>query len=262
MTLLRTRMPAPRACLLSALGLWAVHAGAASDPSAAHSSAQAAAIPAGPGPCVAERPALLVERFISADCRSCWEAAPPMPSTERPVEGAAIALDWIVPGPGGDAGPLAAAALPEAVARAAGVAGGAVGSDETLTRTFPLPRRTALRVDVEDGPASNGYIGVRMSVRYDARRPLPEGLVGWLALVERIAAGTEGSPVDRQLVRALVGPLAVSELSEGRAVQHLRAVRLPKTGNPELLAAVGWVETPGRILAVGARRNPHCTPRP
>jgi hypothetical protein len=50
------------------------------------------------------RPVQLLERFINADCDSCWAD----PATPKPGAGA-IALDWIVPGAKGDDAPLAAA---------------------------------------------------------------------------------------------------------------------------------------------------------
>src|SRR4051794_37570783 len=58
------------------------------------------------------RPAALMERFINADCASCWRDA----RTPRPGRGE-VALDWIVPGSRGDDAPLAAAASRDALAR-------------------------------------------------------------------------------------------------------------------------------------------------
>lgn len=206
--------------------------------------------------CHAPRPTLLAERFISADCERCWGIAPPLPegaATKTPP----FVLDWIVPGARGEAAPLSVAALPEAAARVARA--GRLRSDEALTQTTPLPAHGALEVEVQDGPAWNGYIGLRLVVRYGSGRPLPAGVAGWVALVERIPAGSEGTPVERQLVRTLVGPLVLAALPAEHAVEHLRAVRVPENAKPERLSVVGWVETPaGRVLAVGARRDPDC----
>ena len=58
------------------------------------------------------QPAALVERFISADCESCWSDA----ETARPGRGE-LALDWIVPGSRGDDAPLSAAASRDSLAR-------------------------------------------------------------------------------------------------------------------------------------------------
>ena len=217
----------------------------------------AAAAPA-PAGCAAPRPTVLVERYLSADCEACWQSAPPLPPDTAAA--APFVLDWIVPGASGEAAPLAVAALPEAAARVARAS--ALRPDEALTQTTPLPAR-ALHVEVQDGPAWNGYIGLRLEARYDATRPLPAGLAGWLALVERVPAGSEGTPVERRLVRALVGPLPAEALAAGRPVEHLRAVRLPPNARPERLSAVGWLETPaGRVLAVGAPRDAGCVERP
>src|SRR5450830_620746 len=57
-------------------------------------------------------PVLLLERFISADCESCWSAPPDTP----PASGA-LTLDWIVPSDQADEAPLSAAARRDALMR-------------------------------------------------------------------------------------------------------------------------------------------------
>lgn len=196
--------------------------------------------------CPPAQPQVLLERFISADCAACWSSVPPNPAPGR----SALALDWIVPAPPGSAAPLAAAALMDATPRAA--LEGRLDANEVLTRSHPLPATSALKVEVEDGPAWSGYIGLALNVGYNATRPLPKQLSAWIALVERIDAGSEGTPVDRLLVRALVGPLGLDALAKREPVEHLRAVRVPETGRAERLHAVGWIETDkGRVIAVG-----------
>jgi hypothetical protein len=210
--------------------------------------------------CRAPRPTLLVERYFSADCAACWQSAPPLPSGAA-GKGVPFALDWIVPSARGEAAPLSVAATPEAATRVARA--GALRSDEALTVTTPLAARSELQVVVRDGPAWNGYIGLQLDASYASTRPLPAGLAGWLALVERIPAGSEGTPVERRLVRTVVGPLTLATLASERAVQHLRAVRVPENAKPERLSVVGWLETPaGRVLAVGARHDPDCDDPP
>ena len=200
--------------------------------------------------CPPDRPQLLLERFVSADCEACWAAVPPHPDPGR----TAFALDWIVPG--AEQAPLAAAALDDSTARAARA--GALRADEALTQGHPLPGRSALALEVRTGPGWNGYIGLQLTVRFTSLRPLPSGLSGWLALVERIPAGDEGTPVDRQLVRTVVGPLTLDGLAR-QPVRHLRSVRVPESGKAERLAAVGWVETDkGRVIAVGRSSTPDC----
>lgn len=202
--------------------------------------------------CPPAQPQVVLERFVPADCPGCWEVAPPNPAPDRRP----FAIDWVVPAPPGRDAPLGAAALMEAAPRAARE--GRIDANEALTRSHPLPAQSALKIEVEDGPAWNGYIGLAMTVRYASQRPLPKNLTGWLALIERIDAGSDGSPVDRQLVRVLVGPLGLDKLRT-EAVEHLRAVRTPETGKAERLSSVGWVETGnGRIIAIGRSATRDC----
>jgi hypothetical protein len=202
--------------------------------------------------CPPTQPQVLLERFVPADCAACWSAAPPNPAPDK----RAFAIDWVVPAPPGVDAPLEAAALMEAAPRAARE--GRIDRNEALTRSHPLPSAGALKVSVADGPGWNGYIGLQLDVRYAATRALPKGLEGWLALVERIDAGTDGSPVDRLLVRAAVGPLPLDGLARA-PVQHLRAVRVPDTGKAERLGVVGWAQTAnGRVLAVAHGRMQEC----
>ncbi len=203
--------------------------------------------------CPADKPQVLLERFISADCAQCWRATPPDPAPGK----RAFALDWIVPAPPGMEAPMAVAALLEAAMRASRE--GRLDADEALTRSHPLPQPSALRVTIADGPAWNGYIALQLNVRYGAARPLPKPLSAWVALVERIDAGSDDTPVDRLLVRSLVGPLPLDGLAQRNAVEHLRAVRLPDSGRPERLLAVGWVVAGnGRVIALGRSATTDC----
>lgn len=206
-----------------------------------------------------DAPTLMLERFVSADCEACWKTQPPAPTPAPKAarNGAPFVLDWIVPSVRGGDAPLTKSAVSEATARAQRAGG--LGADEALTVSTPLPARSALRLRIQDGPAWNGYIGLQFEASYSATRPLPQGLAGYLALVERIPADAESTPVTRQLVRTVVGPLSLDGLAERRKVDHLRAVRLPETAKPERLAAIGWIETPaGRVLAIAARDDAAC----
>jgi hypothetical protein len=212
------------------------------------------ASPAARADCAAPR--LLLERFISADCEACWRATPPTPAPAQ--SGTPFVLDWIVPSASAAKTPMSLAAVAEAAPRAARA--GSLSSDEVLSQSTPLPARSALRLKVEDGPSWNGYVALKLEASYDSSPPLPQGLSGYLALVERIAVGADGSPVARQLVRTVIGPLPLDGLAQGRKVDHLRAARFPEAARPERLAAVGWLETPaGRVLAVASSRaDPNC----
>jgi hypothetical protein len=195
-------------------------------------------------------PRVLLERFVYAHCEPCWRATPPTPSGAR---GTPFVLDWIVPSDQGARTSISHAALAEAAPRAARA--GNLRSDEVLTQSTPLPQRSALRLKVEDGPASNGYIALKLDASYHSTRALPQGLAGYLALVERLNAGDDGSPVARQVVRAVIGPLPLAGLAPGHSVDHLRAVRVPENVDAARLSSVGWLETPaGRMLAIAASR--------
>lgn len=205
----------------------------------------------------AQRPQVMLERFIPADCAACWQAPPPqVAGTDRKR---ALALDWIVAA-GADA-PMVAAALPEAAARAEH--SGGTRRDEALTVSHPLSSRSSLAVRVADGVAWRGYIGISLAVGYDATRPLPAGLVAYAALVERVPACDEGTPVARRLVRSLIGPFTLTGLGPGRPVEHRFATRVPDINRPERLSVVGWIETArGRVIAAAASVNESCEQPP
>lgn len=205
-----------------------------------------------PDGCAAPR--ALLERFVPADCEACWRSG----STP---DGAPLVLDWIVPSARGEDAALAAAAIPEALRRA-----GALPASRTLERRHALRPPGALKVIVEDGPAFNGYIAAQIHVELQlgpnaARRgkTTTAGAVAYLALVEQVRAGEEGTPVDRMLVRSVAGPLP---LDSGEAVvTHLHAFRIPQGSKPARLTAVGWVERPGgAVLAAGRVPPEDCPP--
>ena len=175
---------------------------------------------------------------MSADCESCWAAAAPVATPK--LDARSMVLDWIVPA--GDAAPMAVGAVPESAARA-----GALTVNTTKTQSTTL-KRGAPRLRIADGPAWNGYIGLQLTVHRNA--PLPDGAVAYMALVERVAAGSEGSGVARQLVRNVAGPLSLEELSTTSPVRHFRAMRLPDAAQTEKLSSVAWVEsTEGKVIA-------------
>jgi hypothetical protein len=189
--------------------------------------------------CVPPPPRVVQEVFLSADCERCWQQAD---AGARPARG--LRLDWIVPGRRGDEAPLAVAALPEAQQRLKGQLTPEAGTVQRQDLPAPPP---GLRLAVSSGLAWNGYIGLSFELER-GRQALPTDASGWVALVERVPAGEDGTPVERQLVRALVGPLPLAGTQ--RKLQHLNAVLLPPNGHAERLAAVGWIErADGRMLA-------------
>ncbi|HUG23123.1 hypothetical protein [Piscinibacter sp.] len=198
--------------------------------------------------CDAPSPKILLERFVPADCESCWASAK---DQEQPSD--VLVLDWITPA--GDAAPMASAALPSALTRL-----GSTPAKETALRSATLVKSGASPLRVVDGPAWNGYVALQLSV--ERRAALPPGAVAYAALVERVPAGSEGSAIARQLVREVVGPLSLHELASKERVQHMHAVRLPPTDRPERLASVAWVETAdGRVIAASQSAAGDCPGR-
>ena len=232
-------------------------------------TAQATAAPAiTPAACPPpQAPAL--ERLYSADCADCWGQA--APGSASAAAGRWL-FDWIVPG-AADA-PLAAGALAEAAERLQRLpADSASTAPGALPREVASPPRNKLNLRgllmpplrVVSGPAWYGYFGLELQVPAAARSRLPAGSSGWLALVEQVPAGSDGTPVARALVRTVAGPLAVDatppDLALIRRIRptgltHLRALRWPAGAEPTRLQARAWIEGPdGTILAVAAD---HC----
>ena len=191
---------------------------------------------------------------MAADCADCWSAQP-SPSPQARTSG--WRLDWITPAAVG--APLAAAALPEAAERAARTSAAPQGAGQPL----------AGQLQVASGPAWNGYFGLQMTLQParagSNRAALPAGSTAWLALVELLPAGTEGSAVARALVRSVAGPLALdgqaatssADQSKPKLITHLRALRWPEGARPERLQARAWIESPtGQVLLMAADRCP------
>ncbi len=196
------------------------------------------------------RPLALVERFINADCEACWTDAATRKAGPREV-----ALDWIVPGGKGEDAPLAAAATRDAQARL-----------QALRRERPLQSDTvegkllaaARTLRVAHGLPLNGYIGASIELKPAGRGPW----TAWLALVETLPAGTEGSPVERNLVRNLLQPAwdGRTPLSkeEQKRLFESRPMGIPEGAKADRLRVVGWVEDArGRIRAIAQSR---CAP--
>ena len=199
------------------------------------------------------QPVSLHERFISADCADCWAATPSVVHGRQ-----ALVIDWIVPAPKGDEAPLSAAANRDALDRLEG-----------LKAQPPSPTHATSHTTQRTGPAHQGlrlahglpfynYIGT--SLRYQPPPNLPHGeLTAWQVLVETIPAGTEGTPVERNLVRnTLVRQWQNQSLlsnSKQNAWLESRPMSMPEGTKPERLRLVGWVEdSAGRLLAVAQTR--------
>lgn len=223
---------------MSAATRWTVALGAAAALAGAPQARPAGCPPAG----------AVTERVLSGDCEACWAGA-----DRRPA--AAWVLDWIAPGLQGHGAALAAAALPEAQARQVELAAtsrdAAPRAAAALRRDWTLPPRGPVRLEVSAGPAWNGYVGLELRSR---GRP-PRGARAYLALVELVPAGSEGTPVARGLVRAVAGPLALA--SDGAALSTLRALRLPEAARPERLRGMAWwVDARGRLRGIAREDCP------
>jgi hypothetical protein len=189
--------------------------------------------------CTSERvpaPSAVLERFINADCLECWSAA----DTPAPPRGA-IALDWVLPGSQGQDAPLASVAAPEALQRLA-----ALRQQRPTRASSVMTRRSgaALPLRLAQGQAFNDYLGASIRLRPGGKGPWD----AWLLLVERLPAGTEGSPVERLLVRNVFRP-DWSQPAQGRSEQ--RVMQIHEGARAERLRLLAIVEDDrGRIRAI------------
>lgn len=193
------------------------------------------------------QPVGLLERFISADCESCWTD----PATPRPGPGE-LALDWIAPGSKGEDAPLSAAANRDSVARLQALGRTGPATAETVRRRATP---SGLNLRVAHGLAFNGYMGASIELAPGRGGPWR----AWLLLVENLPAGTEGSPVERNLVRNALqqdwnGHVPPSKAQQRRLIES-RAMSIPEGANPKRLRVMGWVEDArGRIVALAQSR--------
>jgi len=193
------------------------------------------------------RPAGLLERFINADCASCWGAA----DVPGPGRGE-LALDWIVPGGRGEDAPLSAAAVREARARLEAL-GRELPAQADASRRKAEPGTRRLRV--AHGLPVGGYIGTSIELKPGGGGPWQ----AWLLLVETLPAGTEGSPVERNLVRNVLQLTwdPSTPRSEGRpeSLFESRPMSIPPGADAARLRVVGWVEDArGRLRGLAQSR--------
>ncbi len=220
--------------------------------------ALATLLPAAAKPACPAATAATLERLYRADCPGCWADTAPGP--ERPATAPPGWLfDWIMPAATDAA--LAAGALPEAAERLQRLRPGsaAMQADATPLQALQPVRRSpaGAGLQVQSGPAWHGYFGLELRLAGPARSRLPAGSSGWLALVELVPAGSDGTPVARALVRSVAGPLPLDAGRPGQPISHLRALRWPASAEPTRLQARAWIEAPdGRLLLVAADRCP------
>ncbi|ABM32496.1 hypothetical protein QRO11_07385 [Paracidovorax citrulli] len=203
-------------------------------------------------------PRVLYERFLSADCATCWADAP-----ATAPGGGALVLDWIVPGRQGDEAPLSAAATRDALERLQALRRAPPAATDTaitdVAPTAPLPGR--LRVAL--GPPVNGYVGATIALaRPGGKAPAAHARAGTrhaftLLLVETVAAGAEGNAAERHIVRnALQGTWETGTAGPRAGWSELRPMRIPDGADAGRLGAVGWLQDTDGTVVAAARA--HC----
>ncbi|SFU88831.1 hypothetical protein SAMN05216350_107124 [Polaromonas sp. YR568] len=185
------------------------------------------------------KPVQLLERFINADCDTCWaDPATPKAAANQ------LAIDWVLPGSKGDDAPLSAVAAREALARLAVL--GKTPPAQSLASTQPVTGLKGATLRVAHGLPLNGYLGTSIELK-----PIPAAAKGrqwtaWLALVETLPAGAENSPVERNLIRNVLqttwdGRKPLSKGEQNRFFDG-RSMSIAEGANPERMRVVGWVE--------------------
>ena len=197
------------------------------------------------------RPVQLMERFINADCSDCWTD----PTTPKPRANE-IALDWVIPGNQGDDAPLSAVATRDALARLEALKESVPEKTRTAIRAVKGVRGTRLRV--AHGLPVADYLGASIELK-----PIPASAkqpwTAWLALVETLPAGTEGSPVERNLVRNMLqriwdGRKQLLKDEQNRFFET-RSMNIAPAANPDRLRVIGWVEDEkGQVLTAAQSR--------
>ena len=191
------------------------------------------------------QPRAVYERFINADCAACWASAP-----NHAPAASDIVVDWIVPGSLGDDAPLAAAATRDSLDRLQALQRPAppASTDAFVSAVSPATPTPPGRLRVARGPVVNDYAGTGISLWRIGGAAPPAAYRFTLLLVERIPAGTEGTPVVRHLVRnSLMGEWTAQDAQRAAArpaplFMENRPMRVPDNAQPERLTVVGWLQ--------------------
>lgn len=192
------------------------------------------------------RPLQLMERFINADCESCWQD----PATVKANKGDAV-LDWVIPGSKGDDAALSAVASRDGLSRLEALKQ-PVPTD-ALTSTLRVKGIKNTKLRVAHGIALSGYTGASIELKPVPAAAKSQQLTSWLALVETIPQGTEGSPVERNLVRNVLqsswdGRKPLVKTEQNRFFES-RAMSVAQGVNADRLRVIGWVEdAKGQVL--------------
>ena len=196
------------------------------------------------------QPAQLIERFINADCASCW-GDPAAPKADA----GQLALDWVTPGSQGDDAPLSAVATHDALARLASLKKRAPAASSVETQSVRGVKGATLRV--AHGLPVADYVGASIELKPIPASARRQNWTAWLALIETLPAGTESSPVARNLVRNLLqaswnGRKQLLKTEQNRFFDQ-RSMRIATGVDPSRLRVIGWVEDQnGQIVAAAA----------
>jgi len=198
------------------------------------------------------RPVQLMERFINADCSSCWSD----PATPQAGAGQ-MALDWVVPGRAGDDAPLSAVASRDAEARLQAL--GRPAPTQASSQTQPVRRLKGATLRVAHGLPLNDYLGASIELKPIPAAARKQRWTAWLALVETLPAGTEGSPVERNMVRNLLQTTWDGHKQLPKAEQNrffdARSMNIAPGATPSRLRVMGWVENEqGQVMAAAQSR--------
>ena len=204
------------------------------------------------------RPVALLERFINADCENCWKD----PATPRAQANQAV-LDWVLPGERGDDAPLSAVASRDGLIRLEALGQAVPRQTSARLQRIKGPAqfdgREGYRLRVAHGLALSGYTGVSIELKSTPSDAKKQPLTAWLALVEILPPGTEGTPVVRNLVRNVLQSNwdERKQLSKKEQLRFFesRVMRLPEGLNPERMRVIGWIEdAQGQVLAAAQSR--------
>lgn len=198
------------------------------------------------------QPVQLLERFINADCDTCWAD----PATAAAKKGQ-LTIDWVLPGGKGDDAALSAVASRDGLSRLEALRVALPSKKFDSIRPVRPLKSTTLRV--AHGIALSGYVGASIELKPARLTPMPQRLTAWLALIETIAMGTEGTPVERQLVRNVLQTQWLTDKSAEKTAPNRffesRVMSVAAGVNPERLRVVGWVENgQGQVIAASQSR--------
>ena len=218
----------------------------------------AQAQPLAPSFCASDgqpRPAQLLERFINADCDSCWQD----PATPKASAGQAV-LDWVVPndtGSKGEDAPLSAVANRDGLNRLQAL--GKSLPTLTLVSTLTVKTRRGATLRVAHGLPLSGYMGTSIELKASPTSTKAQPVTAWLVLVETLPQGTEGSPVERNLVRNSIqirlqpNKFGRKQLLNKERFFESRVMSIDSGVNPERLRVIGWIENQAGQVVVAAQ---------